>query len=85
MPGRRRRNRPVCLVAAVFAAQLFVRHNTGKARADELAEILLDFVESLRIQGIRVRNPGLTETGRTGDWFQANANATLEYDSYRTV
>ena len=70
---------------AVFAGQVFVRHNTGQARADQLAEILLDFVESAKITGIRFRNQGLTEAGRVQQWFQVNVNAQVEYDSFRSV
>ena len=63
---------------AVFAGQIFVRHNT-------LAEIILDFLESMKITGIRVRDPGVTEAGRVQQWFQVNVNAQLEYDSFRSV
>ncbi len=70
---------------AIFAAQIFVRHNTGQQRADDLAEVILDFLESARLQGIRIRDIGLTEAGRVNQWFQINVNAQIEYDSYRTV
>lgn len=70
---------------AIFSAQIFVRHNTGQARADELAEIILEFVESARIQGIRIRDPGMTEVGRTVQFFQVNVTAVIEYDSIRTA
>jgi len=69
----------------VFAAQLFVRHNTGQARADALAEILLDFVESTHLTGIRFRDQTLTETGRVQQWFTATVTALIEYDAFRTV
>ncbi len=69
----------------VFAAQVFVRFNTGQAEADRLAEILLDFCESTHLTGIRIRNTGLTEIGRVNQWFQVNVNAQVEYDSFRTV
>ena len=46
---------------AIFAAQAFVRHNTGQVRADALAEILLDFIESTQITGIRFRDQSMTE------------------------
>ena len=69
----------------VFAAQIFVKHNTGQARADALAEIVLDFMESAKLTGIRFRDPGLTEVGRVNEWFQVNANCTIEYDSYRST
>lgn len=69
----------------IFAAQLFVRHNTGQARADALAETLLDFVESTHITGIRFRDPTLTDNGRVQQWFQATVTALIEYDSFRTV
>lgn len=71
--------------SVIFAGQIFVRHNTGQQRADELAEIILDFLESTKIQGIRFRDMGLTEAGRVREWFQVNANAQIDYDSYRTV
>ena len=70
---------------AVFAAQVFVRHNTGQDRADALAEILLDFIESAKITGIRFRDQSMTEAGRAGQWFQVNVNAQVEYDSFRSV
>jgi hypothetical protein len=70
---------------AIFAGQIFVRHNTGQARADTLAEIILDFLESMKLTGIRVRDPGVTEAGRVQQWFQVNVNAQLEYDSFRSV
>ena len=69
----------------IFAAQIFVRHNTGQARADELAEIVLDFMESSKLTGIRFRDIGLTEAGRVNEWFQVHANCTIEYDSYRST
>lgn len=69
----------------VFAAQIFVRHNTGQTRADELAEIILDFLESAKITGIRFRDIGLTEAGRVQEWFQLNVNAQVDYDSFRSV
>lgn len=70
---------------AIFAAQAFVRHNTGQARADTLAEILLDFVESTHLTGIRFRDQSMIEAGRIQQWFQVNVNALVEYDSFRTV
>jgi len=70
---------------AIFAAQVFVRHNTGQARADTLAEILLDFVESVHLTGIRFRDQGVVEAGRIQGWFQVNVNALVEYDSFRSV
>ncbi len=70
---------------AIFAAQAFVRHNTGQARADALAEILLDFVESTHLTGIRFRDQSMTEAGRLQQWFQVNVTAQVEYDSFRTV
>jgi hypothetical protein len=70
---------------AIFAAQIFVRHNTGQQRADALAEIILDFLESTHLQGIRIRDIGMTEAGRVNQWFQVNANAQIEYDSFRSV
>ena len=71
--------------AAVFAAQIHVRHNTGQERADALSEIVLDFLESAHLPGIRFRNIGMTEAGRVNQWFQVNVHAELEYDSFRTV
>ena len=70
---------------AILAAQVFVRHNTGQQRADALAEILLDFMESTKITGIRFRDMGMTEAGRIQQWFQVNVNAQLDYDSFRSV
>lgn len=70
---------------AVFAGQIFVRHNTGQARADQLAEIILDFLESARITGIRFRDMGVTEAGRVNQWFETNVNSQVEYDSFRSV
>ncbi len=70
---------------ATFAAQVFVRHNTGQARADTLAEILLDFVESTHLTGIRFRDQSMIEAGRVQQWFQVNVNALVEYDSFRSV
>lgn len=70
---------------AIFAGQIFVRHNTGQARADDLAEIILDFLESTHLTGIRILEPGMTEAGRVNQFFQVNVNAQIEYDSFRTV
>ncbi|MCK5089765.1 MAG: hypothetical protein KAQ88_07285 [Hyphomicrobiaceae bacterium] len=70
---------------AIFAAQIFVRHNTGQQRADDLSEIILDFLESTHLQGIRIRDTGVTEAGRVQQWFQVNVNAQIEYDSFRSV
>jgi hypothetical protein len=70
---------------AIFAAQIFVRHNTGQQRADDLSEIILDFLESAHLQGIRIRDIGVTEAGRINQWFQVNVNAQIDYDSFRTV
>ena len=69
----------------IFAAQIFVRHNTGQSRADELAEIVLDFLESSKLSGIRFRDIGLNEAGRINEFFQVNVNCTVEYDSYRAT
>ncbi len=69
----------------VLAAQIFVRHNTGQQRADELAEIILDFCESAKIPGIRFRDIGVTEAGRSNQWFEVVVNAQIDYDSYRNV
>lgn len=69
----------------IFAAQLFVRHNTGQARADALAETLLDFVESTHLTGIRFRDQTLTDNGRVQQWFTATVTALIEYDAFRTV
>lgn len=70
---------------AIFAGQLFVRHNTGQARIDALSEIILDFLESLRLTGIRIRDPSMVEAGRVNQFFQVNISAIIEYDSFRTV
>lgn len=69
----------------IFAAQIFVKHNTGQARADDLAEVVLDFLESLHLTGIRVRDPSMIELGRINEWFQVNVNAQIDYDSIRAV
>ena len=69
----------------IFAAQIFVRINTGQARVDALAEIVLDFLESARLTGIRISDIGVTEAGRVGQYFQVNVNAQIEYDSFRSV
>ena len=69
----------------VLAAQIRVRHNTGQAEADRLAEIILDFVESEKIAGIRFRDMGLTEAGRTNEWFEVVVNSQIDYDSFRNV
>ena len=69
----------------IFAAQIFVHHNTGQARADALAEIILDFLESARLTGIRISEIGMAEAGRVGQYFQVNVNAQIEYDSFRSV
>lgn len=71
--------------SVVLAAQVFVRHNTGQQRADVLAEIILDFCESAKIPGIRFRDIGLTEAGRTEQWFEVVVSAQIDYDSYRNV
>lgn len=71
--------------SVIFAAQIFVHHNTGQARADALAEIILDFLESARLTGIRIREIGMVEAGRVGQYFQVNVNAIIEYDSFRSV
>ena len=70
---------------AIFAGQIFVRHNTGQARADQLAEIILDFLESAKLTGIRFRDMGVTEAGRVNQWFEVNVNSQVEYDSFRSV
>ncbi len=70
---------------AIFAAQIFVRHNTGQARVDALAEVILEFLESARLTGIRISEIGMAETGRVGQYFQVNINAQIEYDSFRSV
>lgn len=70
---------------AIFAAQAFVRHNTGQARADALAEILLDFVESVHLTGIRFRDQSMTDNGRVEQYFTATVTALVEYDAFRTV
>lgn len=69
----------------VAAAQIFVRHNTGQARADALAEIILDFFESSKITGIRFNDQGLTEAGRSNQWFEIVVNCQISYDSFRNV
>lgn len=69
----------------ILAAQIFVRHNTGQAEADRLAEILLDFCESTKIAGIRFREMGLTEAGRSNQWFEIVVNCQISYDSFRNV
>ena len=70
---------------AIFAAQLFVKHNTGQSRADDLAEIVLDFLESAKLTGIRIREISMTEAGRVNDFFQVNVSAQIDYDSYRSA
>ena len=69
----------------IFAAQIFVRHNKGQALSDQLSEVVLDFLESSHLTGIRIRNPSLIEAGRVNQWFQVNASAQIDYDSFRTV
>ncbi len=69
----------------LLAAQIFVRHNTGQAEADRLGEIILDFVESTKIAGIRFRDQGFTEAGRSNQWFEVVVSALLDYDSFRNV
>jgi len=69
----------------VAAAQIFVRKNTGQAEADRLAEIILDFFESSKIAGIRFNDQGLTEAGRSNQWFEIVVNCQISYDSFRNV
>ena len=71
--------------SVILAAQIFVRHNTGQAEADRLAEIILDFCESVKIAGIRFRDMGYTEAGRSNQWFEVVVNAQIDYDSFRNV
>ena len=71
--------------SVILAAQILVRHNTGQAEADRLAEIILDFCESVKIAGIRFRDMGLTEAGRSNQWFEVVVNAQIDYDSFRNV
>lgn len=71
--------------AVVLAVQIFVRINTGQAEADRLAEIVLDFVESTKIAGIRFRDQGLTQAGRSNQWFEIVVNSQISYDSFRNV
>ena len=70
---------------AIFAAQIFVKHNTGQQRADDLSETVLDFLESAKLTGIRIRDISMTEAGRVNDFFQVNVSAQVDYDSYRTA
>ena len=70
---------------AILAAEVSVRHNTGRQRADEIGEIILDFMESAKIAGIRFRDMGMTDAGRVQQWFKVNVNTQLQYDSYRSV
>ena len=70
---------------AIFAAQIRVRHNTGEAVSDQLTEIVLDFLESAHIPGIRFRNVGANSAGRLQPWYDVNVSATVEYDSIRSV
>ena len=71
--------------SVVLAAQIFVRHNTGQAEADRLGEIILDFVESVKIAGIRFRDQGQVDAGRSNQWFEVVVTAQLDYDSFRNV
>jgi hypothetical protein len=70
---------------AIFAAQIFVKHNTGQSRADDLSEIVLDFLESAKLTGIRIREISMTEAGRINDFFQVNVSAQIDYDSFRSA
>ena len=56
----------------------------GDERNDEIAEVVMDFLETFDLAGWRIRDPGPVDTGVADAYNQSAAIATLEYDTLRT-
>lgn len=64
--------------------QTFADLDDGKARSNLLAESCKNFLRTLPTgaAGIRVTNPGVITVGPDGVWYQQNATATIQFDSF---
>ena len=70
--------------SGVLVVNIWAQEGKGMSRADELAEAALGWLETLELAGVRFRDPGLTESGASGGYWQGAASARFEYDTIRT-
>ena len=70
---------------AFFTVQIFTRTGTGRGRADELAEAVLNWLEtSAQDLNVWFRNQSLNEVGIEGAFYQVNCTALMTYDVIRS-
>ena len=64
---------------------IFVPEAEGQARADQLAEFALAWIETFEVLNVRIRDPGMNDIGSFGAYWQANMSAAFEYDEIRDI
>jgi hypothetical protein len=67
----------------ILTAQIFVPATTGKRRARQIAEVVLNAFTGKTIGGARVQNVGIADVGVTERWYQSNVTAELTLDINR--
>lgn len=66
-------------------AAVWVREGTGRARSDELAELCIEFFETLRLEGFSlVAGPQMLDVAISNGYLQVNVSATYDYETSRT-
>jgi len=68
----------------ILTINIWTPEGAGQRRSDELAEVVLAWVETLDIPGFRPRDPGFNEIGVFSGYYQSSVIVTLEYDALRT-
>lgn len=68
----------------IFVANIWTPEGKGQKRSDELAEAVLEYVETFNLAGWLIRDPGFIDVGVFDGYYQSNVSATLEYDALRT-
>jgi len=68
----------------ILTINIWTPEGSGQKRSDELAEVILAWVETFNVAGFRIRDPGFNEIGVFSGYYQSSVIATLEYDALRT-
>lgn len=64
--------------------QIFTDVDDGSGRADTVAESVKNFLRTLPqgAAGLSVFSPGVFSVGPDGVWYQQNASASIQFDSF---
>ena len=64
----------------IIAVQVFVKEQTGTAKARQLADTVASIFRGQKFNGILCRSPAVQRVGVIEGWFQINVNVPFQWD-----